>query len=144
MYESAAWLEEVIADLSDKWIIAQPMSTGDVWSYICEPLRLNISVADAISPNRAQVRQELQHHTMHVTGGVGAGWLARQADDGRLLGWVCLLLSEWLCVCAAVPGWWGSIERAEGGEWRGGRGGAGQHQDLEQDLLLPTGKQAPD
>jgi hypothetical protein len=48
IYAMAYWLNEVISDVTGKWVTAQPVFVGSLWSLICEPVRLNISVLDAI------------------------------------------------------------------------------------------------
>lgn len=48
-YHATAWLEDLMADLQDKYVVAQPLNTGDVWSYMVEPLRLKINVLAAIN-----------------------------------------------------------------------------------------------
>ncbi len=49
IYHATAWLEDLMADLQDKYVVAQPLNTGDVWSYMVEPLRLHINVLAAIN-----------------------------------------------------------------------------------------------
>lgn len=49
IYHAAAWLEGLMVDLQDKYVMAQPLNTGDVWSYMVEPLRLKINVLTAIN-----------------------------------------------------------------------------------------------
>lgn len=49
IYHATAWLEGLMADLQDKYVVAQPLNTGDVWSYMVEPLRLKINVLAAIN-----------------------------------------------------------------------------------------------
>jgi hypothetical protein len=49
IYHATAWLENIMADLQDKYVVAQPLNTGDVWSYMVEPLRLKINVLAAIN-----------------------------------------------------------------------------------------------
>lgn len=49
IYHATAWLEDLMADLQDKYVVAQPLNTGDVWSYMVEPLRLKINVLAAIN-----------------------------------------------------------------------------------------------
>ena len=57
IYESATWLEDLMLNLSDKWVYAQPIYKGDVWSYMIEPLRLRINVQDAINSNNPDLQQ---------------------------------------------------------------------------------------
>ena len=49
IYHATMWLEGLLTDLQGKYVIAQPLSTGDVWSYMAEALRLKVDVLTAIN-----------------------------------------------------------------------------------------------
>jgi len=54
IYHAMCWLEDIMADLTDKYVIVHPASTGDVWSYIMAPLRLKIDILTAINSTSGQ------------------------------------------------------------------------------------------
>ncbi len=54
IYHAMFWLEDIMADLTDKYVIVHPASTGDVWSYMMAPLRLKIDILTAINSTSGQ------------------------------------------------------------------------------------------
>jgi len=54
IYHAMFWFEDIMADLTDKYVIAHPVSAGDVWSYMMAPLRLKIDILTAINSTSGQ------------------------------------------------------------------------------------------
>jgi len=52
VYGTAFWLQDVINELEGKIVYAQPVYDGSLWSMIVSPVFVEVSVADAIDPNR--------------------------------------------------------------------------------------------
>lgn len=66
IYHATAWLEDIMADLDGKYVVAQPISMGDVWSYMVEPLRLKIDVLTAINSTTVSQNKTLVSNTDDV------------------------------------------------------------------------------
>ena len=59
VYEVASWLQDLVEDLDGKYVNAHPVYDGSLWSLIIEPVLVEVSVADAIDPNRASRKNYL-------------------------------------------------------------------------------------
>lgn len=54
IYDAMFWLEDIMSDLTDKYVVARPVSTGDVWSYMMSPIQIKVDVLTAINSTSSQ------------------------------------------------------------------------------------------
>ena len=81
IYKAMFWFEDIMADLTDKYVVAHPVSTGDVWSYMMEPLRLKIDILAAINSTALAEEEQGKTTTTGNGGGTPAAILKQNANE---------------------------------------------------------------